>query len=267
MNFGTARSRWCALFYTLGSLLLAATASADALPEHASRDWPSYGGGYREFHYSALDQIAVDNVRRLGLAWSYDLPPAVTPFTAPIAIDGTLYFSYGLGVVHAMDAATGELKWKHDSAVHASDGRRKMRIGWGMRGIAHLDGRLYTGTVDGRLIALNASSGEVEWSVDTTDPNDQLYISGPPWVFKNTVVIGNGGAERNRRRAPDQFRKCRLPSGSDTCERTFTGKFTDMVFAQNAMVIFVVVAKLFAHHAGAALHQSNDFYHFRSPYC
>lgn len=183
----------------LAMLLLTPVRHAAAVSEVATADWPSYGGGYREFHFSDLKQITADNITRLGLAWYYDLPPAVTPFTAPIAIDGVLYFSYGLGVVHAMDAATGKLLWQYDSEVHQSPGRRKMRIAWGIRGVAYLDGKVYTGTVDGRLIALDAANGKVLWSVDTTTPEDQLYISGPPWVFKNTVVIGHGGADFSAR--------------------------------------------------------------------
>lgn len=167
----------------------------DSLDQEDGQDWPSYGRTYNEFHYSPLDQINKDNVGKLGLEWFYDLPPVVSAFTAPLAVDGVLYFSYGLGVVYAIDAKTRKLLWKYDPEVYKSAGRKKMRLAWGVRGIAYLDGMIYTGTIDGRLLAIYAESGELAWSVETTEEDDQRYITGPPWVYKNTVVIGHGGAD------------------------------------------------------------------------
>jgi quinohemoprotein ethanol dehydrogenase len=115
-------------------------------------------------------------------------------FTAPLAVDGVLYFAAGYSIVHAMDAQTGELLWRFDPGAAEAAGM-KLRGGWGIRGIAFWKGKVYTGTHDGRLIALDAETGKPVWSVQTLDPDDASYITGPPWVFNGKVAIGHGGAD------------------------------------------------------------------------
>ena len=133
-------------------------ASAALLADDADgRDWPGYGRTNGQQHFSPLVEIALGNVDQLGLAWSMDLPPE-SSVTEPIAIDGVLYFAAGLSKVHAVDAATGELLWRYDPEVGKVGGLNR-RVGWGVRGIAWWNGKIYTGTQDGRLIALDAKSG------------------------------------------------------------------------------------------------------------
>src|SRR5690606_19795905 len=114
--------------------------------------------------------------------------------TAPIAVDGVIFFSAGLSVIHAVEAATGKLLWKYDPDI-AGRGSHKMRLGWGSRGITYAEGRIFFGTVDGRLIALDARTGDQLWSVLTVDPDDARSITGPPRVFDGKVIIGHGGAD------------------------------------------------------------------------
>ena len=162
--------------------------------ERDGANWASYGRTFSENHYSPLGEINDGNVARLGLAWSYDLPPRGSTFTAPLAVDGVLYFAVGHSLVHAMDAATGRLLWQYDPQVPEAAGPR-LRMAWGSRGIAFWKGRVYTGTQDGRLIALDAKTGAPVWSVQTLEPGSVAYISGPPWVFNGKVAIGFGGAD------------------------------------------------------------------------
>jgi quinohemoprotein ethanol dehydrogenase len=154
-------------------------------------DWPGYGRGFDESHYSPLEQIDTDNVRRLGLAWSLDLGPEAS-VTQPIAVDGVLYFATGYSIVHALDAATGRLLWRHDTGSAARAGLN-LRLGWGSRGIAWWNGRIYTGTQDGRLIAIDAKSGAEVWSVQTYESSEAKYISAAPRVGGGVVLIGNAG--------------------------------------------------------------------------
>ena len=156
-------------------------------------DWPGYGRTYGEQHFSPLTQIKVGSVKRLGLAWFMDLPPG-NPATIPLAIDGILYFASGLNVVHAVDARSGKTLWVYDPHVAEAAGR-KLRQGWGSRGIGYWDGKVYTGTGDGRLIAIDAKSGSVAWSVMTVDASDGRYITGAPRLFDGKVIIGHGGAD------------------------------------------------------------------------
>jgi quinohemoprotein ethanol dehydrogenase len=79
--------------------------------------------------------------------------------------------------------------------VLRSGAGQKLRTGWGIRGLAYWQGRVFVGTHDGRLIAIDAATGIPAWSVQTVDPADGAFISGPPRVFDGKVVIGFGGAD------------------------------------------------------------------------
>lgn len=158
-------------------------------------DWPAYGRTYDEDHFSPLREINTKNADRLGLAWHLDLPPMISSFGAPLAVDGILYFAVGYSVVHAVDAATGRLLWKFDPKVPEVIGE-KARAAHGIRGIAYWQGKLFTGTQDGRLIAVDAATGKLLWSVQTTEgPDDGRYITGAPRVFNGKVIIGHGGGD------------------------------------------------------------------------
>src|SRR5262249_46340900 len=110
-----------------------------------------------------------------------------------------LYFTGGRAKVYAVNAATGKLLWTYDPEVWKHD-PQKMRLTLPVnRGPAYADGRLFLGTVDGRLIALDARSGKLLWSVVTVPSNPFQTITGAPRVFKDKVVIGQGGADRGSR--------------------------------------------------------------------
>ena len=183
------RFRWgLSLLLALSGLL---SWAAQAVSPGA--DWPSYAGT-GENHYSPLDRINEGNVARLGLKWAYDLPAPIHMFSAPIAVNGVIYVALGHAVVHAIDARTGKLLWKYDPHAGQVAGF-KMRAGWGSRGMAYDDGRLFAASIDGRLFALDAKSGKLLWSVLTTDKDDSRTITGPPWVFRGKVAIGHGGSD------------------------------------------------------------------------
>ena len=158
---------------------------ADKVP---GSDWPGYGRGDDQQHFSPLREIGEGNIGQLGLAWSMDLAPG-NSVTEPLAVDGVLYFAAGLSVVHAVDAASGELLWSYDPRV-GEKGGMNMRTAWGVRGIAWSNGKVYTGTQDGRLIAIDATSGKPVWSVQTLDPGLPAHVNGAPRVFNGKVIIG-----------------------------------------------------------------------------
>ena len=156
-------------------------------------DWPAFGRTYGEQHYSPLTGINAGNVGRLGLAWSLDLP-AGNMVTGPVVVDGVIYLATGYSVVRAVDAASGRLLWTYDPKAPEAAGR-KMRFNWGSRGLAWWNGKVYVGTVDGRLIAIDAKSGRPVWSVLTVDPKNAGSITGAPRVFDGKVIIGQSGAD------------------------------------------------------------------------
>ncbi|SFR89012.1 PQQ-dependent dehydrogenase, methanol/ethanol family [Sphingomonas jatrophae] len=182
---------------TAAAAMVLASAAGVAVSQRAGTpdgaDWAAYGRTSEEDHYSPLEQINAGNISQLGLVWLADVD-TFDSFTAPLAVGGVLYFGVGNSVVTAMDAATGKQLWQYDPEVAKVAGH-KMRAGWGTRGIAFSQGRVFTATRDGRLIALDAKSGKQLWSAMTLDPKDDAYISGPPWVAGDKVVIGFGGGD------------------------------------------------------------------------
>ena len=158
------------------------------------RDWPGYGRTFGEQHYSPLTDINDSNIANLGIAWALELPPGPVA-TQPIAVDGVIYLATGLSVIRAVDAVSGKLLWTYDPKVGDVAGA-KLRQGWGSRGIGYWHGKVYTGTIDGRLIAVDAKTGKEVWSAQTTDgESDGRYVTTAPRVMNGRVLIGHGGAD------------------------------------------------------------------------
>jgi quinohemoprotein ethanol dehydrogenase len=161
--------------------------------ETEGTNWAAFGRTFSEGHYSPLAQINAQTVGRLGLAWALDLDVS-NSMTAPLAVDGVVYLGAGHGVVQAVDVRTGRLLWRHDAGT-PNPTAAKMRVAWGIRGIAFWKGRVYAGTADGRLIALNAKDGSLAWSVQTVDPRNGATITGAPRAFNGKILIGFAGED------------------------------------------------------------------------
>jgi quinohemoprotein ethanol dehydrogenase len=157
------------------------------------KNWAAPGRTFGEQHFSPLGEINADNVSKLGLVWSLDLPTSNSA-TQPLEVDGVLYFATGYSVIHAVEATSGKELWSYDPEVAQAAGK-KLRLAWGSRGIAWWNGKIYTGALDGRLIAIDAATGKPVWSAMTVDKDDGRYITGAPRVFDGKVIIGHGGAD------------------------------------------------------------------------
>ena len=181
----------------MGAAMLCCGAAQAAVDQAALADttdgsnWAAWGRNFDEQRFSPLDQINRDSVDRLGLAWTHELDDVWSVSSQPLAVDGVIYMAVGYSEVYALDAVSGELLWTYDPEVDP----KKMRMAWGIRGLAFWKGRVYVGVQDGRLIAIDAETGQPEWSVLTTEPGDNRYITGAPRVFNDTVIIGHGGAD------------------------------------------------------------------------
>jgi quinohemoprotein ethanol dehydrogenase len=170
-------------------------APAGRAAESSYVNWVGHGGNSDEADYSALEQINKANVDRLGLAWYLDLPGEQMLEATPLEVNGVLYFTGTQAKVYAVDTATGKLLWTYDPEIW-KHGPQKMHYALPCnRGVAYEDGRVFVGTVDGRLIALDAKTGASLWSAETTPPGSFQTITGAPRAFNRKVVIGNGGGD------------------------------------------------------------------------
>jgi quinohemoprotein ethanol dehydrogenase len=168
----------------------AALRAADGDPA----DWLTYGRTYTEQRFSPLKEIDEQSVGKLGLAWSYDLETLRGVESTPLAKDGVLYVTSAWSLVYAFDARTGNLLWKYDPQV-PKDHAKYVCCDVVNRGAALYKGRVYVGTLDGRLIALDAKTGAPVWDVQTTPKDGSYAITGAPRIAKGRVLIGNAGSE------------------------------------------------------------------------
>jgi quinohemoprotein ethanol dehydrogenase len=164
--------------------------NADAQPGQ----WASYSRTWDEQRYSPLDQINDKNVQRLGLAWYDDLDTYRAVQATPIVVDRVLYNQTIFNVVTAYDAKTGRKLWTFDPQV-GKEWARLACCGPSARGLAAWGNKIYTATLDGRLIALDKNTGKALWTTQTFPPGNEYSITGAPRVYDGKVVIGNGGAD------------------------------------------------------------------------
>ena len=176
--------------------LLALAGFRDAPPQvGAAANWTGHGGDADETNYSRLNQIDQTNIGKLGLAWRLDLPGEVSLEATPLAIDGVLYFTGSYATVYAVDGLSGKLLWTYDPQTWKHN-PAKMQLSFAAnRGVAYADGRIFSATLDGRLLALDARSGKLLWAVETTTPASMQFITGAPRAYRGKVIIGNGGAD------------------------------------------------------------------------
>lgn len=162
--------------------------------DNESGNWMSHGRSYDEQRFSPLESINDQNVGGLGLAWSFPTEVGRGHEATPIVVDGIMYITLPWSKVVSLDAKTGRELWRYDPQVPPEKGREAC-CDVVNRGVAIWKGMVYVGTIDGRLIALDAETGKELWSTQTTPPEKAYTITGAPRVVKDKVIIGNGGAE------------------------------------------------------------------------
>ena len=161
--------------------------------------WSTYGGGYDEQRFSPLKQIDTGNVGTLGLQWFADYDTNLDVHGTPLYVDGVLYASMPWNLLYAFDARTGKQLWKYNAQV-PGEWLRNVCCGNVSRGIAAYNGKIYMGTLDARLVAIDAKTGKEAWSTDTiigdhNDPLNRLSITMAPRVAKGKVFVGASGGE------------------------------------------------------------------------
>src|SRR2546430_6371921 len=157
-------------------------------------NWLLNGRTFDAGHFSPLQQITDKNIGGLGLAWFLDIEGAMGVVSEPIVVDGVIYLSAPLSKVYAVDAATGKLRWKFDPQVRldqAINGSYSARVNGG---VAVWNGKVYVGTGDCRLVAIDASTAKKVWETTVCAPT-QTGITGAPHVAKGKILMGFNGSD------------------------------------------------------------------------
>ena len=169
----------------LGAIAVLCTAAVSGEDTHPSDGSPSF---------SPLNQINEQTVSRLGLVWSQELATSRGLEATPVIDGGVIYTTGSWSVVFAFDVKTGTLQWTWDPKV-ARDRAYFVCCDVVNRGVAVHNGKVYVGTLDGRLVALDQRTGVPVWSVQTTDPHQPYAITSAPRIARDKVIIGNAGSE------------------------------------------------------------------------
>ncbi len=166
----------------------------------ADVEWRSHGFDAAETRYSPAAEIDVSNASRLGVAWSAPIGDGGASQEATLIVaDGTIYGITTWSVTVAVDARTGQQRWRWDPEVDRSiDAQGSDRICCGVvnRGVAVSNGRVFVPVIDGRLVALDAATGRPIWTTQATPEGDIAYtLTMAPRVVGDVVIVGNSGAE------------------------------------------------------------------------
>src|SRR5581483_9333849 len=181
----------------------AVIASASLAAQQRNGDWPMYSGNYRSERYSPLTQITASNVSKLHPIWVYQPPGAGSLETTPLVVDGVMYATAGPTAVQAIDIRSGRPLWEWTRPIPAS----VLNLGFPRvnRGVAYADGRVYVGTLDGYLVALDARSGIERWTVHVGENPLGHSVTAAPLVVDNKVIVGVSGGEAGIRGFLDAY--------------------------------------------------------------
>jgi alcohol dehydrogenase (cytochrome c) len=161
-------------------------------PEKEPQNWLSYSGGPQSQRHSALSQITPANVKNLELQWVFQQRSLEKFEATPIVVDGVMYTTQAPDDVVALDAATGRIFWVYSANASAAARTCCGRVN---RGVSILGDTLYLGTIDGRLIALDAKTGKPVWKVDVAKAESGYSLMHAPLIIKDNVIVGTAGGE------------------------------------------------------------------------
>ena len=149
-------------------------------------------GNYAQTRFHPAKQISRDNVKNLHVAWIFQTDVKESLETSPIVIDGVMYVTTSFSHVYALDAKTGAQLWHYK---HKMGPITTYCCGPNNRGVQVLGDLVYLATLDAKLVALNAKTGDVVWQSDIADPELGYSETMAPTVIKDKVLIGTNGGE------------------------------------------------------------------------
>ena len=183
---------------TLAALLVGCSPPDTSLVAPPAIGWPTNGGNWYNQRYSPLTEIDRSNVAKLKGVWRARLEgsgvgPQYSGEAQPLVIDGVIYVQTGASDVFALDLATGQTLWSYKSGLDPAID--VVCCGWTSRGVAFGEGRIFVGRLDGQLVALDAKTGAVAWTVQAERWQDGFSITNAPLYYDGLVITGFSGAE------------------------------------------------------------------------
>jgi quinohemoprotein ethanol dehydrogenase len=183
--------------------------TSDQLFAHPTTDWISNGGGTTNDRFSPLTEIDTSNVANLRGDWLTHLngSGAANKYSAegqPLVYNGIIYIPTGADDVFAVDAQTGAIRWTYRANMPDSLAS-VICCGWDNRGVAIGDGMIYSGQLDGTLVALDQDTGSVVWRRKLAEPSQGYTLTAAPLYADGKVFIGPAGAEYGVRGRMDAY--------------------------------------------------------------
>src|SRR5262249_15134671 len=149
-------------------------------------------GAFSSQRYSQLTQVTRSNAKDLELKWVFQAESLEKFEATPLVVDGVMYTVQAPNKVVALDAATGRIFWIY---WYTASGKSLVCCGLVNRGLAILGNTLFMGTVDGHLLAIDATYGKLRWDVAIARPEAGYSFTLAPLVVKDMVIVGTGGGE------------------------------------------------------------------------
>jgi len=186
--------QWLSLLLLVSALPLRAQVTFTRLLNSAKepQNWLTYSGDYAGQRFSHLDQVNAQNVKTLQAKWVYQTGGTGKFETTPLVVDGVLYATGTDDRAFALDARTGRPIWLYQRQLPADIRPCCGRVN---RGVAVLGDKVFLGTLDAHVIALDAKTGNVVWDVNAIDYKLGYSFSLAPLVVKNLVIMGVSGGE------------------------------------------------------------------------
>jgi PQQ-dependent dehydrogenase (methanol/ethanol family) len=157
-----------------------------------SNHWLHPNGNYEQTRYYPAAQINSRNVSKLRPAFVFQTAVLESMETAPLVVNGVMFLTTSYNHVYAIDAVTGEEYWHYK---HQMGPVTTYCCGPNNRGVAAYEGMLFMGTLDAKLVALDAKTGKLLWETEIADPEKGYSETMAPTVVDGKVLIGTNGGE------------------------------------------------------------------------
>jgi alcohol dehydrogenase (cytochrome c) len=174
---------------------IATTSVSQDLLDKAANDSANFlqtNGNYAQTRFHPAKQITTGNVKGLHVAWIFQTDILDTLETSPIVVNGVMYVTTAFDHVYALNAKTGQQIWEYQ---HKMGPLTTYCCGPNNRGVAVYGDNVYVATLDAKLVALDAKSGEVKWSKDVADPEKGYSETMAPTAVKGMILLGTNGGE------------------------------------------------------------------------